>query len=137
MHALAISLSAGDPYALGALDGQSFQLATSPLPQNLSTPRTEPVAIFYILYGLAFESLLKSLGDSSGTATLMAQVCLKVIGALVKPSICGGVFESQDQVFDELAAVGYRVGMGEGAGVRAEVCDMLRGFVESRKGVMG
>ena len=128
MHALAIALGANDKFALGAMDGQAF--TSSAEPTSIPPIRAEPCANFYIIYGLAFESLVKSLGDSS--ASNMAQVCLRLVQSLVQPRISGNVF--QGSFFDELCTVCYRIAMSEGAGVKAEMCEVMREFVVSRKG---
>lgn len=124
-----MSLSASDSFAIGAMDGQSF---SSPA-QGASTPpiRPEPVANFYIVYGLAFESLVKSLGDASASA--LAQTSLKAMRSLVKPQMSGSVFEGA--FFDELCTICYRIGMGSSASIRSEMCEVMRVFVASRSGV--
>ncbi|ORX36130.1 armadillo-type protein [Kockovaella imperatae] len=131
MHALAVALNSNDKFALGAMDGQAF--TTPAEPTTIPPIRTEPCANFYIIYGLAFERLVKCLGDSS--ASLMAQVCLKLIQSLVQPRMSGNVF--QGAFFDELCTVCYRVGMGERATLKADMCDVMREFVVSRKGQDG
>ena len=93
--------------------------------------RPEPTANFYIIYGLAFESLVKALGDSSAAST--AQVCLKAISSLVKPQLCGNVFEGQ--FFDELCTICYRIGMSSTAMVKADMCEVMQAFVSSRQGL--
>ena len=129
MHALAISLNDQDKFALGAMDGQTF---TSPAePTSIPPIRSEPCANFYIIYGLAFENLVKSLGDSSSSG--MARVCLKLMQSLVQPRMAGNVFEGA--FFDELCTVCYRIGMGEGASVKGEMCEIMRAFVTSRHGL--
>lgn len=129
LHALAISLAETDVYTLSALDGGSFTSATA-APPTLPTTRTEPAANFYIIYGLSFEILVKSLGDSSTSP--LAIIALKVMQSLVKPSIAGtSVFEGA--FFDELCTVAYRIGMSEPAIVRKEMIDLICGYALGRR----
>ena len=128
LNATGISLAASDPFTLGAMDGQAFTSPSppAPTPEVSTAPRLEPVVNFYIIYGLAFESLVKSLGEN----TSLAQVSLKVMQTLVKPFICGKVFEGA--FFDELCSICYRIGMSAPAVIKMEMCDMIKAFVDSR-----
>ena len=73
------------------------------------------------------------MGDTSTSAT--AQVCLQAMQNLVQPQLSGSVFEGA--LFDELCTVCYRIGMGEGAGVKTEMCEVMKVFVTSRHKVQG
>lgn len=113
------------------MDGHTY---TSPAEPKIShAVRSEPTANFYIVYGLGFESLVKSVGDSSFSS--MAQVCLKALQSLVRPQFSGNVFEGA--LYDELCTVCYRIGMGEGSGVKLEMCEVMKVFVTSRQGIQG
>lgn len=129
LNAMAISLSASDQYTLAAVDGQpvnSAQAVPAPL-----VPKSEPATNFYILYGLAFEALVKSLGESSTTS--MAQTSLRAMGYLIKPEISGTtVF--QGAFFDELCTVAYRIAMSEPANVKREMVELMCTFATSRVG---
>lgn len=92
--------------------------------------KPEPSTNFYIVYGLAFESLVKALTDTA-TAN-MAQVCLQAMQSLVRPQLCGSVFEGA--FFDELCTISYRIGMSATAPVKAEMCEVVKIFVTSRRG---
>lgn len=131
LHAVAISLAAGDPFILGAMDGQTY---TSPTPPTtVPSARPEPSANFYILYGLAFEALVKAMGDSASSAN--AVVALRAMSSLVKPPLSGTtVFNGA--FFDELCTVAYRIAMSEPALVKGEMCEVLSSFVLSRQGTM-
>jgi len=131
LHATSISLAASDAFTIGAMDGQNFTSAAEPA--SFPPVRPEPAANFYIIYGLTFESLVKALGDISTSA--MAQVCLKTMQSLVKPQLCGSVFEGA--FFDELCTICYRIGMSSTAAVKADMCDVVKAFVTSRHGVQG
>jgi hypothetical protein len=116
-----------DPYTYSAVDGQPVHSATAvPAPPAV---KAEPAANFYILYGLSFEALVKSLGDSS--TTQMAQTALRAMSSLVRPDISGTtVF--QGAFFDELCTVAYRIAMSEPAVVKKDMVDLMSSFVTSR-----
>ncbi|ODN88477.1 clathrin-coated vesicle protein [Cryptococcus wingfieldii CBS 7118] len=129
VHAVAITFSLQDAFALGAMDGQRFSSPTPP--SSLPTIRPEPCTNFYTIYGLAFESLLKTLGDTAQSP--LAAAYLKALQSLVKPSLSGTtVFEGQ--FFDELCTVCYRIAMSEPASVKLEMVGVVRDFAISRKG---
>lgn len=127
VNALAISLAISDPYTYSAVDGQPVHSATAiPAPPAV---KAEPAANFYILYGLSFEALVKSLGDSS--ATQMAQIALRAMSSLVRPEISGTtVFRGA--FFDELCTVAYRIAMSEPAVVKRDMVELMGSFVTSR-----
>ncbi|OCF33994.1 clathrin-coated vesicle protein [Kwoniella heveanensis BCC8398] len=129
LHAVAISLGTSDPFVVGAMDGQTF--TTSAEPSSSISPKPEPVANFYIIYGLSFESLIKSLGALSSAP--MASACLKAMTSLVKPIFSGTtVFEGQ--FFDELCTVAYRIAMSEPASVKSDMVETVSTFATSRHG---
>ncbi|KAL7423379.1 hypothetical protein Q5752_002682 [Cryptotrichosporon argae] len=127
LHAVAIALASSDPFMLGAVDGQTYTSAVEPT--SLPTIRSEPSSSFHILYGLSFESLVRSLGDDAS----MALVALKAIATLVRPELAGtGAFDGA--FFDELCTVAYRIALSEGATVKAGMVEMMAGYVVTRKG---
>ncbi|XAO25307.1 hypothetical protein I312_104129 [Cryptococcus bacillisporus CA1280] len=129
LHAVAISFAINDPFAFGAMDGQRYDSPNPPT--SLPSIRPEPSANFYIVYGLSFESLLKTIGDVS--ASSLASACLKAMQSLVKPVLSGTtVFDGQ--FFDELCTVCYRIAMSEPANVKNEAVEMMSSFATSRKG---
>jgi hypothetical protein len=131
LHAVAITLSKSDLFALGAMDGQTY--TSSAEPASAPSVRPEPCASFYTTYGLAFETLVKSMGDSATTA--MASVALRAMASLVKPQLSGTtVFDGA--FFDELCTVAYRIGVSEPAVIKADMLEVMACFVTSRKGVV-
>lgn len=103
--------------------------STAP-PPAIPQSRIDPVANFYIIYGLSFELLVKSLGDSSTSS--IAQIALTTMQYLVRPAISGTtVFEGA--FFDELCTVAYRIGMSEPVAVRKDMIEMMSEFAVSRK----
>lgn len=131
LHAIAITLSSSDLFALGAMDGQTY--TSSAEPSSAPSIRPEPSISFYTIYGLAFETLVKSMGDSATSS--MAAVALRAMASLVKPQLSGTtVFDGA--FFDELCTVAYRIGVSEPAPVKTEMLEVMASFVTSRKGVM-
>ncbi|WWC67479.1 uncharacterized protein I206_101387 [Kwoniella pini CBS 10737] len=131
LHAVAIALAINDPFAIGAMDGQSFTSPAEP-PNYKLTVKDEPTQNFYILYGLSFESLLKTLGDKDGSAILLSRTSLKLMSSLVKPELSGlTVFDSQ--IFDELCTVTYRIGLSDTASTKLEMINLVSSFALSRR----
>lgn len=113
------------------MDGQTY--TTSAQPTSAPSVRPEPCVNFYTMYGLAFETLVKSMGDSSTTS--MASVALRAMASLVKPQLSGTtVFDGA--FFDELCTVAYRIGVSEPAAVKTDMLEVMASFVTSRKGVI-
>lgn len=126
---MAICLSASDRYTLAAVDGQPVPSASA-VPAPLAA-KADPAANFYTLYGLSFEALVKSLGDSFTSS--MAQTSLRAMTYLVRPEISGtNVF--QGAFFDELCTVAYRIAMSEPANVKREMVELMSAFATSRVG---
>ena len=126
MAALALVLSSGDEFAFGAMDGQNF---TSPsMKSTLPQSRQDPTVNFYVIYGLAFETLVRVLGDGSRTA--FAIVSLRLIGSLAHPRLCGSVLTGA--FFDELCTVCYRIALSEPAIVKAEMTRVMRELATTR-----
>lgn len=131
LHAVAITLSRSDLFALGAMDGQTFGSAKEP--SDTPSIRPEPCVSFYTIYGLSFETLVKSMGDS--TTADMATVALRAMASLVRPQLSGTtIFDGA--FFDELCTVAYRIGVSEPALVKAEMLEVMASFVSSRKGIV-
>jgi hypothetical protein len=131
LHAISISLAASDAFSLGAMDGQTFSSAAQQ--PNPPAVRPESSPSFYVIYGLSFETLVKSMGDRSTAA--LACVALRAMSSLVRPVLSGtGIFNGA--FFDELITVAYRIGMSDPASVKAEMMNVLSSFVTSRAGQM-
>ncbi|EIW68556.1 hypothetical protein TREMEDRAFT_74089 [Tremella mesenterica DSM 1558] len=127
LHAVAISLSLSDPYLLSALDGQPI---SSPSQEpSLPVISPTPCANFYIVYGLAFESLVKSMSDSH---SFLSCVALKAMTSLVHPRLSGTTIFS-GSFFDELCTVCYRIAMSEPALVKSEMVQLLSSFIITRQ----
>ncbi|KAK4685134.1 HEAT repeat-containing protein 5, partial [Tremellales sp. Uapishka_1] len=129
LYAVGISLSTSDPFVIGSMDGQTFTSAVEP-PQTTSLAKVEPVTNFYIVYGLAFENLVKSMTSDAEQAS----ISLNIMESLVRPSLSGTtVFEGA--FFDELITVCYRISMSEPAKVKCGMVEVLIAFVVSRVGL--
>lgn len=131
LHAVAIGLSTNDAFVVGAVDGQTFASNAEP-PSSAPSIRAEPSTNFYILYGLAFESLTRALGSDPA----MASVALRAMASLIHPQFSGtSVF--QGQFFDELCTICYRIAMSEGAAVKGDMVELMASYATSRKGSVG
>lgn len=127
LHAVAIGLANDDPFIVGAIDGQTFTSAVEPKKET-GMARPEPSTNFYIIYGLAFESLTRAIGSDRK----MAMVALRSMTSLVQPKLSGTtVFDGA--FFDELITLCYRIAMSEPARVKAEMVEVVCALATSRK----
>lgn len=132
LHAVAIGLTANDPFVIGAVDGQTFTSSAEPAATTAPAIRPEPSTNFYVLYGLAFECLTRAMGSDP----VMASVALRTMTSLVRPQLSGTtVFEGA--FFDELCTICYRIAMSESAAVKADMVELIATFATSRKGSVG
>lgn len=121
LNALAIGMEADDGHALRAIAG-------SAPPQQGILP-TSPLQHFFVLYGLAFELVAQSIGDS--TYATKAVVALSALVSLVRVEYCGvGLFTKP--IFDELSTICYRIAMAEPASVRRQMVRVMQSFAKSR-----
>ncbi|KAL1408350.1 hypothetical protein Q8F55_005159 [Vanrija albida] len=132
LHAVAIGLAAKDPFVIGAVDGQTFTSDVEPKVESAPAIRPEPASTFYILYGLAFETLTRAMGNDPA----MAGIALRAMSSLVHPQLSGTiVFDGA--FFDEMITICYRIAMSEGATVKGDMVDLVANFAVSRKGTAG
>ena len=116
-----------DPFIIGAMDGQTFTSSTAP--QTAPSIRSEPCPSFYVVYGLAFETLAKAIGTNQNDGKSV--IALRAIKSLVNPVFSGlTVFEGA--FFDELITLCYRVAMSEPSVVKKEMVAVVAAFAISR-----
>lgn len=96
---------------------------------TVSTIRPEPLPNFFVVYGLAFETISRSFGNPS--AKLESIAAAKALQTLVKPIYSGAALFSSS-IFDELCTLCYRIAIGEGAALRTEMMQIMSGFACSR-----
>lgn len=98
---------------------------------GLSGPviRPEPLAHFFVAYGLAFETASAALGDPS--ASNAAAGALQAMISLVTPIYSGSALFISS-VFDELCTLCYRIALSESASLRTHMVPVMSSFAVSR-----
>lgn len=95
--------------------------------------RSNPLPNFFALYGLAFETASKALGDTSLQTRSISS--LRAMQSLVRVDYCGTMLFTSS-IFDELCTLSYRIATTESAPVRTEMVKVMASFASSR-GVFG
>lgn len=85
--------------------------------------REEPVAFFFILYGLAFEALVTQSRDSPSQTLKILQALQKIL----RPAVSGSAIY-QDAVFDETMEILDRLALTEGLGIQDALVRIARGL---------
>ncbi|KAH9832713.1 HEAT repeat protein [Teratosphaeria destructans] len=87
--------------------------------------REEPVAFFFVLFGLAFESLAVRSADDSVVTTQRNTDILQALKKILRPSVSGNAVY-QEVVFSETVDLLSRMVLTESLGVQALVVDIAR-----------
>jgi hypothetical protein len=127
MHAIATAMEAEDVHIANALSGVDGDTAT------LNISRQEPVALFFVIYGLAFEALVTPADEATLTlpARQAVKIALQLLRHLVQPQYSGTSFAA-GPLFDELVALAYRMAMTEPADVQNDFIDVVTNTIKSR-----
>ena len=100
--------------------------------------RTEPVAFFFVLFGLAFESLAVRSNDDDTVIQKRNLDILRALTRILRPSVSGNA-AYQEIVFNETMDLLDRMVLTESLGVQAIIVEIARGLCmahpSSRKGM--
>jgi hypothetical protein len=117
----------GDSYVLAAMDGNETVVNGAPQ----STPRTEPTALFFVIFGLVYEVLASPDTDSSPGHRRISVIALKCLKHLVRPQYCGRALLDHAN-FDELVNLFYRMAITEPPVVVVHILEVLSSLVVSQ-----
>ena len=117
----------GDAHVLAALDGS--EVTANGAPQ--SVPRTEPTALFFVIFGLVYEALASPDTDSSSGHRAISVIALKCLKYLVRPQYSGHALLDQAN-FDELISLFYRMTITEPPIVVVHILEVISSFVVSQ-----
>lgn len=126
LEAVAAAMQDRDPYVLAAMDGKETLTNGAP---NTGV-RTEPTALFFVVFGLVYEALATASYDSENPASgrKVPVIALKCLKFLVTPEYAGdAVFEPS--TFDELMSLFYRMAITESALVRIQLVETISALV--------
>lgn len=127
LEALALAMKANDASILEAFGYDHSREQGSDL--TAITIRPGPLPNFFVVYGLAFETISRSFGNPAARHESIAAA--KALQTLVKPIYSGAALFSSS-IFDELCTLCYRIAIGEGASLRTEMMQVMSSFASSR-----
>ena len=96
--------------------------------------RDEPVAFFFVLYGIAFEALVTIPGSNSQDSRDQTLEILVALKKILRPSVAGNAIY-QDVVFSETMDVFDRLAQTEGIAVQAAIVEITRNLCLSHPSV--
>ncbi|KAG9582281.1 HEAT repeat protein-like protein, partial [Aureobasidium melanogenum] len=100
--------------------------------------REEPVAFFFVLFGLAFEALASKPGADSATARAQKLEILQALKRILRPSISGNAIY-QEVIFNETMDLLDRMVLTEPSNVQTVIVEIARnlcvGHPSSRQGM--
>ncbi|TQV94566.1 HEAT repeat protein [Cordyceps javanica] len=129
VDAIASLIEQDSEFVFDALDGkESSEAATNGHRKAGINYRDEPVAFFFVLFGLAFESLAIRPGQSDSLATRdQTLAILKALKRILHPSVSGHAIYRPD-VFAETMDLLDRLVLTEGIDVQTVIVDIARGM---------
>lgn len=110
-----------------ALDGKSnvVQVNGTQARETNINYRDEPVAFFFVLFGIAIEALVTRSNNDSPNAEAQIRGILSALKKILRPSVSGNAI-FQDVVFSETIEVFDRLALTEGLDVQLIIVDIVR-----------
>jgi hypothetical protein len=118
-----------DPHVLAAMDGNDSVINGS----TNNGIRSEPTALFFVIFGLVYEALATASPESenTGSSRKLPVIALKSLKSLVAPDYSGyALFEPS--TFDELMSLFYRMAITESALVRIHLVETISALAVSQ-----
>jgi hypothetical protein len=94
-------------------------------------PRTEPTALFFVIFGLVYEALASPDTDSGSGHRTISVIALKCLKYLVRPQYSGHALLDQAN-FDELVSLFYRMTITEPPIVVVHILEVVSSLVVSQ-----
>lgn len=130
VDAIASLIEQDSQFVFDALDGKSSPpgaVMSTTQPRDDINYRDEPVAFFFVLFGIAFEALVARPGvDSLATKEQTLEILL-ALKKILHPSVCGHAIY-QDVIFSETMDLLDRLVLTEGLAVQSAIVDIARGL---------
>jgi HEAT repeat-containing protein 5 len=127
LNAVATAMETRDPFIFGAMEGIDDVAAAS---STARSARSEPTAMFFVIFGLVYEALSTSTPYSesslaeSGNTSLIA---LRAMKCLVRREYSGRAL-LEPTIFDELLNLWYRMAMTEPPALQTQLMEVIRVF---------
>ncbi|KAI9685510.1 MAG: hypothetical protein M1822_004368 [Bathelium mastoideum] len=127
VEAIASLIDEGSDIVFEALDGKAEGAATNGVDHRLSDIdyRNEPVAFFFLLFGVAFEALAARSNDDSAAAKQQNLEILQALKKILRPSVSGHAIY-KEVVFSETMDMLDRLVLTEGLDVQAVIVELVR-----------
>ncbi|KAF3920499.1 hypothetical protein ABW20_dc0107771 [Dactylellina cionopaga] len=128
VDAIASLIEQDSEFVFDALDGKSASAPQGSIDKHGINYRDEPVAFFFVLFGIAFEALVGRPGGSEILAT--KEQILEVLQALKKilhPAVSGHAIY-QEAIFTETIDLLDRLVLTEGLPIQLAVVEIARGL---------
>ena len=125
MDAIASLIDEDSEFVFDALDGKT-ELST-PTPNGKASDinyRDEPVAFFFVLFGLAFEALAGRPGDLQASKEQILEI-LQALKKILRPAVSGHAIY-QEVVFSETMDMLDRLILTEGLNVQSVIVEIAR-----------
>ncbi|CAG8614856.1 4159_t:CDS:10, partial [Acaulospora colombiana] len=127
LKATSVMMESRSPFIVAAMDGREGESPPSSF-------RSEPAALFFVIFGLVFEALTQSSGSNSSTSgesvTIMA---LESLEHLVRPEYAGNAI-LEASIFDEFSSLCYRLAMMETANVHIPLIRTITSLASTQLG---
>ncbi|KAF2471256.1 ARM repeat-containing protein [Lindgomyces ingoldianus] len=125
VDAIASLIDEDSEFVFDALDGRTEPSAptTNGKPSDINY-RDEPVAFFFVLFGLAFEALAGRPGDLQASKEQILEI-LQALKKILRPAVSGHAIY-QGVVFSEAMDMLDRLVLTEGLSVQAVIVDIAR-----------
>ncbi|MCJ1385140.1 hypothetical protein MMC17_008259 [Xylographa soralifera] len=127
VEAIASLIDQDGDFVFDALDGKTGNLRRNDAVSNRNdiSYRDEPVAFFFILYGISFEALVKRPDmDTQNTNDQTLEILL-ALKRILRPSVSGHAVY-QDVVFSETMELFDRLALTEGFAVQGAIVEITR-----------
>ncbi|KZV63558.1 clathrin-coated vesicle protein [Peniophora sp. CONT] len=133
LRAVTTFMEANDPAIRAAMDGLD-SLATL---SDATSSRTEPSAMFFIVFGLVYETLSGSSPSQaqSDDRNANSQVALRAMRCLIRTEYAGKAL-LEPTIFDELINLWYRMAMTEPPSVQIQLVETVRAFASNHAGTL-
>lgn len=133
LQAVASAMDAHDPGVQAAMDGLENP---DPVTTNgtSTSPRTEPTALFFVIFGLVYEALSVNSSDSpSAQRSTLSLIAMRTLKNLVRPEYAGTAL-LDGPIFDELISLWYRMAMTETPTLQIHLLETVSAFAVSYRG---
>lgn len=135
LDAVATAMEARDPSILGAMDGVDDVKAS---PSVDRSARSEPTAMFFVVFSLVNETLSTSTpysGSPSIPSSVTSLIALRAMKSLVRREFSGKAL-LEPTIFDELLNLWYRMAMTEPPALQIQLVEVIRVFaIEQGRGI--